>query len=433
MADEFSSLVLHDLVPIGPFDYRWPAELEKFERGWAAVVDIGGRRRNVRHGLGSYIVFGKARVHGVTWIDDQPIVEGVAADDYDQSRALLSRIKRLDKKAAKTDDEVPASYKGFMVVDHRAEIKGPYSPHLRAVKIVEDDVTRWVAHALIRLGLLGAGELPPSNPQPAPAPPAPVSTHRRNVDRLKVVEALLSYGKSLALTHTSGIPPFTPNADANHLVKDDPFAFLVAVICDQGIQAERAWCVPSELKKRLGHLDPKKIADDPDAVATAFRADPALVRYVNKVPAWVVKAAEQVLHEYRGDAGQIWDDQPEAQELQRRLVQFTGIGQKKAAMAVEILARDLDKPIHSLEGSDIAYDVHLRRVFLRTGLAESDDEAHMIQEASDLHPERPGELDLPCWMIGRQWCRPKKPKCGTCVLSEACPRWIDRAASVKGG
>ena len=55
--------------------------------------------------------------------------------------------------------------------------------------------------------------------------------------------------------------------------------------------------------------------------------------------------------------------------LHNRLDAFDGIGQKKAAMAVEILERDLRVSIKDLQGSDIAYDVHLRRVFLRTGLA----------------------------------------------------------------
>jgi len=41
---------------------------------------------------------------------------------------------------------------------------------------------------------------------------------------------------------------------------------------------------------------------------------------------------------------------------------FSGIGQKKAAMAVEILERDLGVTIRELKGSDIAYDVHVRRV-----------------------------------------------------------------------
>jgi len=39
---------------------------------------------------------------------------------------------------------------------------------------------------------------------------------------------------------------------------------------------------------------------------------------------------------------------------------------KKAAMAVEMLERDLGVPVRDMGGSDIAYDVHARRVFLRT-------------------------------------------------------------------
>lgn len=32
--------------------------------------------------------------------------------------------------------------------------------------------------------------------------------------------------------------------------------------------------------------------------------------------------------------------------------------------------------------------------------------AYMVAVARALHPERPGELDLPAWDIGRRWCRP---------------------------
>jgi hypothetical protein len=48
-----------------------------------------------------------------------------------------------------------------------------------------------------------------------------------------------------------------------------------------------------------------------------------------------------VLSRYHGDTGAIWSGYPSADELQRRFTAFTGIGQKKAAMAVEILERDL--------------------------------------------------------------------------------------------
>ena len=53
-----------------------------------------------------------------------------------------------------------------------------------------------------------------------------------------------------------------------------------------------------------------------------------------------------------------------------RFQTFDGIGQKKAAMAVELLERQLGRTGQMMEGSDIAYDVHVSRVFLRAGLAD---------------------------------------------------------------
>jgi endonuclease III len=128
----------------------------------------------------------------------------------------------------------------------------------------------------------------------------------------------------------------------------------------------------------------------------------------------------------------LWSDRPSATNLRKRFEEFPGIGQKKAAMAVEILSRDLGKPLADLSGSDIAYDVHLRCVFLRTGLAEHDDVTHIVNTARALHPDRPGALDLPAWDIGRRWCRPAKPDCPVCPLNVACPRLIDKAGSVHG-
>jgi hypothetical protein len=51
------------------------------------------------------------------------------------------------------------------------------------------------------------------------------------------------------------------------------------------------------------------------------------------------------------------------------------------------LERDLHVPIADLSGSDVACDVHLRRVFMRTGLAEHDNVDHMVAVARSLHPD----------------------------------------------
>lgn len=101
-------------------------------------------------------------------------------------------------------------------------------------------------------------------------------------------------------------------------------------------------------------------------------------------------------------------------------------------MAVEILERDLGVEIREMSGSDVAFDVHIRRVFHRTGLAEVDDMDHMVEVARRIYPERPGALDGPAWVVGRTWCRPSFPRCPSCVLSEVCAKRISYGDTVRG-
>jgi hypothetical protein len=54
----------------------------------------------------------------------------------------------------------------------------------------------------------------------------------------------------------------------------------------------------------------------------------------------MIAAASRVLNQYNGDAAKIWTGEVTARQVYKRLDQFEGIGQKKAAMAVEILERD---------------------------------------------------------------------------------------------
>jgi endonuclease III len=56
----------------------------------------------------------------------------------------------------------------------------------------------------------------------------------------------------------------------------------------------------------------------------------------------------------------------------------------------------------------------------------------MVQVAREAHPEHPGALDNPAWLIGRQWCRAGIPDCPKCPLREACPKFVERGALVRG-
>jgi uncharacterized HhH-GPD family protein len=281
--------------------------------------------------------------------------------------------------------------------------------------------------AIERLRAYGL-DVPPAlrpSPKTATAPAEPVSA-----DAKAIGQALLHFAESTRASAPPSVLTGDPSAD--DFVRTDPFAFLLAVIFDQAIDYRRAWQAPYELRRRLGHLDPGSLAADPESVRQAIRRYPALHRYVEKLPRWVVSAASRVIRQYGGDAGAIWSDDPTARELIARLEQFDGISQKKAAMAVEILERELGVPIRSMEGSDIAFDIHVRRVFLRTGLAERDDQAHMVAVARRLNPDRPGALDDPAWRIGQRWCRPRAPDCPDCPLTDVCPKLIERGNRVFG-
>jgi len=425
----------------GPFDFRWwepGAGLEHFDRSWTCEAVQEGRIRHLRHGIGRRFAYGRERVHSVTWLDGQPVVEGVEADDYPSSRALLSAIKLPDRKLARRREDLPPAYERFPIVDHRAEIDAPYSRRALAVKIREDDLASWVALALLRARILG-GPVPKKAPRteaparlaPPPAPTAPTREPARQ--QAAVAAALLAYAASYSERDPGSRAELAPEREADDLVHDDPFAFLLGVIFDQGIPYQRAWQAPLELRRRLGHLDPTRLATDPEAVRRAVQVPTPLHRYVETVPRWVAAAAHKVATEFGGDAGRIWSDRPTARQLIDRLLTFDGIGLKKAAMAVEMLERDLGVPVREMGGSDIAYDVHVRRVFLRTGLAERDDEQHMIEVARALHPERPGALDDPVWRVGKLWCHASEPDCPDCPITEACPKLIDRARDVRGG
>jgi hypothetical protein len=67
----------------------------------------------------------------------------------------------------------------------------------------------------------------------------------------RLCKALRDYAKSLQEQ---------PDPDGWDMSELDNIEFFYGVIFDQGIPANRAWNAPLELKKRLGHLNPHKIA-----------------------------------------------------------------------------------------------------------------------------------------------------------------------------
>lgn len=223
-----------------------------------------------------------------------------------------------------------------------------------------------------------------------------------------------------------------PTADeaTNAFLRSDPFAFLCAEIFNYQIDADRAWRAPLILKKRLGYFDVRRFAEDEPALRAAIRQRPMLHRFADIVASRVSGAARMVLEKYDGDAANIWAGTQTAEKLRRRFEEFSGIGPKIANNAVENVISFMRLPVAEIHGADIAPDRHVRRVFLRTGLADRDDLVHIRDVARALNPEHPAALDYGAWLIGQRFCRPTEVICSACPLDDACPKQVERGGRV---
>jgi uncharacterized HhH-GPD family protein len=252
--------------------------------------------------------------------------------------------------------------------------------------------------------------------------------------QVRVARRLLKYGESL------GGGWYTKHSTANRFVSNNATALLLAVIFDQGIPYEKAWEAPYKLKRRLGHLDVRRLARMPiGQLRKAVRGKgdgEALHRFVGKLPRWIKKACGQIVKEYGGDPSQIWEECFSAGEVIERLDDLPGIGQKKAHMTARIIHEDWWR-LRRWNEINVAVDVHVQRVWKRTGLVQNTSPDVIMQKAIELNPDYPGDLDYPTWMIGMEWCHPRNPACagpgesveGPCPLRESCPKIGVRGAA----
>ncbi len=253
------------------------------------------------------------------------------------------------------------------------------------------------------------------------------------MEHTEAAVALVAFGRELDEQGAAQVGgSFTCDPRANALLESDPNAFLLGLLFTQGIPAERAWAGPAALLERLGSIEPEFLARNPGPVRAAVQAPPMLHRFKETLPRWIVSAGRRIADEYGGDASRVWPAGDHVLEVTERLMRFDGIGRKKAVMGVEILVRHFGVALAGRECGQVAYDVQVRRVFLRTGIVDSDSREAMEAAAARACPESPGTLDLAAWLVGRQWCRPREPLCDRCRLGTVCPRLTGRNAAGVG-
>jgi uncharacterized HhH-GPD family protein len=134
--------------------------------------------------------------------------------------------------------------------------------------------------------------------------------------------------------------PFTDNPEANQLLGEDPLALLIGFALDQQVTVQHAFNGPWELRRRLGHLDPTRIATmDPTELERVFRERPALHRYPASMAGRVAALCRVIVDRYDGDASRIWREARDGADLEARLRALPSIGELKVNGLLAILSR----------------------------------------------------------------------------------------------
>src|SRR5579859_5150341 len=133
---------------------------------------------------------------------------------------------------------------------------------------------------------------------------------------------------------------WTQDPAANRLLETDPLALLIGMVLDQQVKMEKAFGGRYELKRRLGHLDARKIAAmDPDRLDAVFRERPALHRFPSSMAKRVQAMCQVIVKDYSGDAGSVWKEASDGDDLAARIKKLPGFGDMKVKILVAVLAK----------------------------------------------------------------------------------------------
>lgn len=132
----------------------------------------------------------------------------------------------------------------------------------------------------------------------------------------------------------------TGDAAADALLNRDPNALMIAMLLDQQVPLEWAFRGPHTLQERLGHLDPARLAamDVDDLVAVACRP-PAIHRFPAVMARRIQALCRSLVEKWDGRADRLWDDDPDARTLARRLKALPGFGPEKTKIFIALLAK----------------------------------------------------------------------------------------------
>jgi len=132
----------------------------------------------------------------------------------------------------------------------------------------------------------------------------------------------------------------TGDTAADKLLNANGTALLIGMLLDQQVPMEWAFNGPATLKKRLGHLDPKKIAamNVDDFVAVCCEK-PAVHRFPAAMGRRIHELCGIIATQYKNKGENMWAGVTDARELTSRLRALPGFGEEKAQIFIALLGK----------------------------------------------------------------------------------------------
>ena len=217
---------------------------------------------------------------------------------------------------------------------------------------------------------------------------------------------------------------FSQNERANELINnigESPHLFVRGCILGRRFHDERAWETLAHLEGRIGKLETGRLARlSLKDWENAFMKPTSLHRfhYASARNLWA--ALRRIEQEYGGDASRIWSGSPSSATVIKRFLEFDGIGNRTAIMAVNILARYFKIPLSDCFSIEVTVESAMSRVLSRMGVLDSVKPKFIQLTMREMYPKYPGIFDPVLWEIGKFHCFPAKPKCPGCPVRDLC-------------
>ena len=241
----------------------------------------------------------------------------------------------------------------------------------------------------------------------------------------RIAKALRKYGDSLG-------DWVKPIENRRNFSLQRANSFLVGVLFDQQTKARRAWDAAEWITDSIGDKESNfwsSVSLLDDRKLTGFMrygwGGNAFHRYPDRMAEYLKGCAAIIDEKYKGDPRKISRNERSISKARDRLEKLPGIGPALSRMAVLILVRNygLIGGKDALAKLGVKPDNLLKRVFKRAGLVPRNPSFDdYLDAARRLAPDFPAALDAPAWDIGRNFCSPKRPKCGCCPLDKWCPK-----------